>query len=114
MQDPLSKADRYRKRAVECHELATASPAYLGDFYRRVAVRYLFMAEEGLKLSKKQGNLISKQNGLSPNEPADADDTTKAERPVKERDITLEESLAAILENAVLLKRNSAKPEVSN
>jgi hypothetical protein len=47
MQDPLWKADQYRKKAARCHELAkSADPAYLGDFYRGIAVRYLFMAED--------------------------------------------------------------------
>jgi hypothetical protein len=50
MQDALRKADLYRKKAVKYRELASgANPAYLGDFYRGVAVRYLFMAETGEK-----------------------------------------------------------------
>jgi hypothetical protein len=57
MEDPLSKAERYRKAAVKCHERAkTASPVYLGDFYRRVAVRYLFMAEDVLRRAEKEGH----------------------------------------------------------
>jgi hypothetical protein len=36
-----------RKLAVKYHELAKfANPPYLGDFYRGVAVRYVFMAQE--------------------------------------------------------------------
>jgi hypothetical protein len=47
MQDPLDRADHYRKEAVKCHELAKcAQPAFLADFYRRIAVRYMFMAED--------------------------------------------------------------------
>ncbi len=46
MHDRLTRADRCRQRAVTCHELAKhADPPFLGDFYRRVAVRYMFMAE---------------------------------------------------------------------
>jgi hypothetical protein len=47
MQDHLGKAERYRKEAARCHERAkVAQPAYLGDFFRQVAVRYMFMAQE--------------------------------------------------------------------
>jgi hypothetical protein len=47
MGHPLDRADHYRNEAVKCHELAKhAQPAFLGDFYRRIAVRYMFMAEE--------------------------------------------------------------------
>jgi hypothetical protein len=47
MQDQLGKAERYRKEAARYHERAkVAQPAYLGDFFRQVAVRYMFMAQE--------------------------------------------------------------------
>jgi hypothetical protein len=47
MQDQLSRAERYRKEAAKYHERAKfAQPAYLGDFFRQVAVRYVFMAQE--------------------------------------------------------------------
>jgi hypothetical protein len=60
MPDALSKAERYRKEAAKCYELAKdASPAFLSGFYRRVAVQYLFMAEGELKL-------VEKQDGPSP------------------------------------------------
>jgi hypothetical protein len=46
MRDHLSKAEHYQKLAAKNHELAKfAQPAYLGDFYRGVAVRYAFMAQ---------------------------------------------------------------------
>jgi hypothetical protein len=55
MLDPLSKADRYRKEAAKCYELAkSASPAFLSGFYRRIAVQCLFMAERELKLVERQ------------------------------------------------------------
>jgi hypothetical protein len=93
MQDPFSKAERYRKQANKYGELAkNAQPAYLGDVYRKVAVRYVFMAEELLRRAAQQDNRISKQN-----------DPTKT---LKARDISLEESLTVILEDAALLKRN--------
>ena len=47
MQDQLSKAERYREEAAKYHERAKfAEPGYLGDFFRQVAVRYMFMAQE--------------------------------------------------------------------
>ena len=47
MQDQLGKAERYRKEAARYHERAKlAQPAYLGNFFRQVAVRYMFMAQE--------------------------------------------------------------------
>jgi hypothetical protein len=65
MQDPLSKADGYRKEAVKCYELAkSCSPGFLRDCYRRVAMQYLFMADGELKLAESQGNVISKQERL--------------------------------------------------
>ena len=45
-EDALSKADRYRKAANKYAELAKhAEPDYLAEIYRKVAVRYVFMAE---------------------------------------------------------------------
>jgi hypothetical protein len=68
MQDPTSRAERkaqhYRKEAVKYHELAKfASPAYLGDFYRRIAVRYLFMAEDVSKWAERPPTALSNQRG---------------------------------------------------
>jgi hypothetical protein len=60
MQDPLVRADHYRKEAMKCHEMArNAQPAFLGDFYRRVAVRYMFMAEAILNEARARGDLAS-------------------------------------------------------
>jgi hypothetical protein len=59
MQDSLSKADVYRKEAVNCYELAkSCSPGFLRDCYRRVAMQYLFMAEGELKLAESQGRVM--------------------------------------------------------
>ena len=53
MQDALSKANRYRQEANRCYELAKrASPGFLRDTYRKVAVQYLFMAEDELKVAE--------------------------------------------------------------
>jgi hypothetical protein len=66
MQDPLSKANRYRQEAAKCYELAkSSSPGFLSDCYRRVAVQYLFMAEGELKLAEKQGHLVPEQSGAA-------------------------------------------------
>ena len=93
MQDPLRKAEWYRKQANKYGELAkNAQPAYLSDVYRKVAVRYVFMAEDLLRRADKQDNGISKQ--------------TDSTRNLKAHDTSLEESLTVILENAALLKRN--------
>jgi hypothetical protein len=40
MQDPLGIADRYRKTAVKCRELANSATPVFAEFYRRVAARY--------------------------------------------------------------------------
>jgi hypothetical protein len=43
----VSKVERYRKEAIRCAELAKdARPPFLAEIYRKVAVRYVFMAEE--------------------------------------------------------------------
>jgi hypothetical protein len=56
MRDPLSRAEHYRKLAVKYRELAKfAQPAYLGDFYRGIAVRYAFMAQEVSERANKDG-----------------------------------------------------------
>jgi len=50
MLDSVSKVERYRKEAIRCAELAReASPSFFAEIYRKVAVRYVFMAEELLK-----------------------------------------------------------------
>ena len=56
MRDPLSRAEHCRKLAVKYRELAKfAQPAYLGDFYRGIAVRYAFMAQEASERANKDG-----------------------------------------------------------
>jgi hypothetical protein len=66
MQDPLDRADHYRKKAMECGELAKyARPAYMGDFYRRIAMRYVFMAEEILKVARARGEIANEPDRLA-------------------------------------------------
>jgi hypothetical protein len=46
----MSKVDRYRKEANRYAELAKdAGPAFLAEIYRKVAIRYVFIAEELLE-----------------------------------------------------------------
>jgi hypothetical protein len=64
MQNPLARAEHYRKEAAKCHELAKyARPAYLGDFYRRVATRYLSMAQDILRQACVRGDIVPKRSG---------------------------------------------------
>jgi hypothetical protein len=64
MRDDLSKAEHYRKLAAKNHELAKfAQPGYLGDFYRNVAVRYAFMAQEASKLAEKELGPTAERSG---------------------------------------------------
>jgi hypothetical protein len=57
MRDLSSRAEHYRKLAVKYHELAKSAP-YLGDFYRGVAVRYVFMAQEASTLADRELDLL--------------------------------------------------------
>jgi hypothetical protein len=64
MQDAVSKAERYRKEANKYGELAkSAQPAYLGDVYRKVAVRYVFMAEDLLRRAEAPGCSLGNRSG---------------------------------------------------
>jgi hypothetical protein len=48
-EDALSKAERYRRAANRYGEMAKqAEPGYLAEVFRKVAVRYVFMAEDAL------------------------------------------------------------------
>jgi hypothetical protein len=60
-EDVASKLDRYRKQANKYGELAKhAEPEYLAAVFRKVAVRYVFMAEE-LVRSERCPDAISGQ-----------------------------------------------------
>ena len=61
----VSKAERYRKEANKYAELAKdAQPAYLGDVYRKVAVRYVFMAEDLLRRLERRRDAVSESRQL--------------------------------------------------
>jgi hypothetical protein len=58
MQDPLDRADHYRKKAMECHGLAKHGQlAFVREFYRRHAVRYMFTAEDILNEARARGEI---------------------------------------------------------
>jgi hypothetical protein len=52
--------------AVKYHEMAKfATPPYLGDFYRGVAVRYVFMAQELSQQAEKELGLAAQPGDSS-------------------------------------------------
>jgi hypothetical protein len=60
-----SRAEHYRQLAVKYHELGKfAQPSY--DFYRGVAVRYVFMAQEASERAKREIELNAGQADLPP------------------------------------------------
>jgi hypothetical protein len=60
MQNLVRRSEHYRKKAAEYHELAkSARPSYLGNFYRGVAVRYVFMAQELSQQAEKELGLTA-------------------------------------------------------
>ena len=65
MLDLASKVERYRKEANRCGELAKeATPPFLAEIYRKVAVRYVFMAEELLKGRAHDEDAIEKADRM--------------------------------------------------
>jgi hypothetical protein len=62
--DALSKAERYRRAANKYSELAKqAEPGYLAAVYRRIAVRYVFMAEDILRPQRRGGDGLDRDWG---------------------------------------------------
>jgi hypothetical protein len=56
-EDALSKAERYRRAANKYGELAKkAEPGYLAEVYRKIAVRYMSMAEDVLMPERHRGD----------------------------------------------------------
>ena len=55
MQDPGKRSEHYREKAAKYHELAKrAHPPYLGEFYRGIAMRHVFMAREISQQAEKE------------------------------------------------------------
>src|SRR5258707_15366001 len=81
MGDLLSRAEHYRKKAVKYDELAkVARPPYLGDFYRGVAVRYIFMAQEISKRGENEAGIdteLSSAADVSPATDCDGEDASR-------------------------------------
>ena len=62
----LGKIEKYRREANRCAELAKeASPAFLAEIYRKVALRYVFMAEELLRGAVRDGDAIEKADRMN-------------------------------------------------
>jgi hypothetical protein len=62
----VSKVERYRREANRCAELAKeAQPAFLAEIYRKVALRYVFMAEELLRGSIRDRDAIEKADRMN-------------------------------------------------
>ena len=58
MQNAVTKAERYRKAASKFADMAKEAEAeYVAEIYRKVAVRYVFMAEDLLKWSERHREL---------------------------------------------------------
>jgi hypothetical protein len=65
-EDALSKAERYRRAANKYGELAKhAEPGYLAEAYRKIAVRYVFMAEDVLRPERRGGDGTGRDWGKS-------------------------------------------------
>jgi hypothetical protein len=66
MLDSVSKIERYRREANRCAELAKeANPAFLAEIYRKVALRYVFMAEELLRGADRDSDAIEKADRMN-------------------------------------------------
>ena len=80
----MSKVDRYRKEANKCAELAKeASPPFLAEIYRRVVVRYVFMAEELLKGPARDDDAMERADRMISELQPDAD-IERADRMISE------------------------------
>jgi hypothetical protein len=61
----MNKVERYRREANRCAELAKdASPPFLAEIYRKVAVRYVFMAEELANGPERDGDAIERADRM--------------------------------------------------
>ena len=69
----LKRAERYRQQANRYADLAkTAEPDYLGDFFRKIAVRYVLMAEDLERWTERSPGRRQNDLSTSINERADA------------------------------------------
>jgi uncharacterized membrane-anchored protein len=66
MLDSVGKVERYRREANRCAELAKeANPAFPAEIYRKVALRYVFMAEELLMGADRHSDAIEKADRMN-------------------------------------------------
>jgi hypothetical protein len=66
-EDALSKAERYRRAADKYGELAEqAEPGYLAEVYRRIAVRYVVMADDILRPERGKGDGLGRDWNSGP------------------------------------------------
>ena len=73
MEQRLNRAERYRQQANRYADLAkTAEPDYLGDFFRKIAVRYVLMAEDLERVPEPRLGRGRRELSTSINERADA------------------------------------------
>jgi hypothetical protein len=68
----VGRADRYRQLANRYADLAkTAELDYMGDFFRKTAVRYVLMAEDLERAAKPRPGMRRKDLSTSINDLAD-------------------------------------------
>jgi hypothetical protein len=66
MLESVNKVEKYRREANRCAGLAKeASPAFLKELYRKVALRYVFMAEEILRGADRGIDVIEKADRVN-------------------------------------------------
>jgi len=71
-EDSASKAERYRQEANKYGELAkVAEPGYLADVFRKIAVRYVLMAEDVLREAGRRALRIKLKAKHIPSAPSD-------------------------------------------
>jgi hypothetical protein len=64
VRDIREKAEHFRNLAIKYHDMAkVAQPAYLGSFYRNVAVRYVFMAQEASARADRAATIPAQASG---------------------------------------------------
>jgi hypothetical protein len=73
MEQQLKRAERYRQQANRYANLAkTAEPDFLGAFFRKIAVRYVLMAEDLERALEPRPGRGPTERSNSINERADA------------------------------------------
>jgi hypothetical protein len=64
VRDIRDKAEHFRNLAIKYHDMAkVARPAYLGNFFQNVAVRYVFMSQEASARANKETSRTAQATG---------------------------------------------------